>query len=277
MGICRFCGQEAGLFKSVHKECESAHLNGKNSIVDKVSQAITTSANFSNLDTEIANIGRSSFVSKDELDELYYLGFDKAVESILGDGLISIEEEQKILNFKKHFNLDENTLSNRDSFQKILKALILRDILDGRTPGSRLDIAGTIPFLLQKDEKIFWLFQNVEFYERQTKTTFQGRSQGVSIKIAKGLYYRTGIFKGNPVTNEQMTLLGKGMLALTNENLYFASTTKSLKIPYNKLISITPFLDGIGLQKDGVSSKPQIFKDIDGWFTYNLISNLNKL
>ena len=35
-----------------------------------------------------------------------------------------------------------------------------------------------------------------------------------------------------------------------------------------------PYQDGIGLQKDGATAKPQIFKNIDGWFTYNAISNL---
>jgi len=71
-----------------------------------------------------------------------------------------------------------------------------------------------------------------------------------------------------------MKLLGTGILAITNISLYFGSTTKTVKIPYKKLISITPYSDGIGIQKDGVSSKPQIFKEIDGWFAYNLISNL---
>jgi hypothetical protein len=35
-----------------------------------------------------------------------------------------------------------------------------------------------------------------------------------------------------------------------------------------------PYEDGIGLQKDGATAKPLIFKNIDGWFTYNAISNL---
>lgn len=276
MGICKFCGQKAGLFKSVHKECVEANDSGKFTIVDKVSQAILGTTDFSVFDTEINNIAQNAFINKEELNELYGLGFDNAVEAFLDDGVVSPEEEQKIANFKNHYNFGENTLDGRGSLQKIVKALILRDILDGNIP-SRLNITGTLTFLLEKDENVIWLFHNVEFYEQRTKTTYQGRSQGISVKIAKGLYYRTGSFKGNPVTNEQMTLLGNGMLALTNKNLYFASSTKTIKTPYNKLIAITPYSDGIGLQKDGASSKPQIFKDLDGWFTYNLISNLSKL
>jgi hypothetical protein len=40
---------------------------------------------------------------------------------------------------------------------------------------------------------------------------------------------------------------------------------------------MTQYSDGIGLQKDGVSAKPQIFKGLDKWFTYNVISNLKNL
>jgi hypothetical protein len=54
-------------------------------------------------------------------------------------------------------------------------------------------------------------------------------SQGVSIKIAKGLNFGIGSYKGNPVKSEVMALLGNGMLAFTNKNLYFASSSKTFK------------------------------------------------
>jgi len=31
------------------------------------------------------------------------------------------------------------------------------------------------------------------------------------------------------------------------------------------------------LQKDGANGKPQVLKGLDGWFAYNLISNLNQM
>jgi hypothetical protein len=74
-----------------------------------------------------------------------------------------------------------------------------------------------------------------------------------------------------------MKYIGTGLLALTTKHVYFGSPEKKLKIPYNKLISIEPYEDGIGLHKDGVSAKHQVFKNIDGWFTHNVIANLNQL
>ena len=91
------------------------------------------------------------------------------------------------------------------------------------------------------------------------------------------MYYRAGAFKGNPVRTPEMTRLGSGILALTSKHLYFASAQKKFKIPFSKLISIEPYSDGIGVQKDGVTAKPQIFKNIDGWFVHNAISNLTQM
>ena len=49
---------------------------------------------------------------------------------------------------------------------------------------------------------------------------------------------------------------------------------KSFWIPYREVDVFEPFKDGIGVQRDAMTAKPQIFKLDDGWFAYNLISNL---
>ena len=274
---CKFCGQPAGFLRSVHKECKLANSNAMVSIPNEISQSITSTPDFANLNNKVSNLAKVGFVSQNELSELYTLGFDKAVEIFLEDGIISNEEEDKISGYKKYFNLDQSVLDKNGSFEKVAKGLILNDIFQGKLPQDRFNFSGNSPFLLEKGEALIWIFQSVEFYEQRSKTTFEGKSQGVSIKIAKGVYYRTGQFKGNPVTSTQMTLIANGMFALTDKNIYFASNTKSFKTPYNKLISMTQYSDGIGLQKDGVSAKPQIFKGLDGWFAYNLISNIKNI
>lgn len=271
---CKFCGQPAGFLRRIHKECELAHSDALVSIPNEISQSITAKSDFLNLNNVITSLAKTAHVNQNELTELYSLGFDKAVEAFLDDGVISKDEEEKILEFKKYFNLNQSFLNKNGSFEKVAKGLILNDILQGKLPDNRLDIAGNSPFLLGKDETLIWIFQGVEFYEQRTKTTFEGKSQGVSIRIAKGVYYRTGQFKGNPVTNTQMDLIANGLAALTNKNIYFASSSKNFKTPYSKLISMTQYSDGIRVQKDGASAKPQILKGLDGWFTYNVISNL---
>jgi len=277
MGNCIYCGQNAGFLKSKHKICESNYFIGKTKIVESICSTITNDSDFANLENEISIINEKNYIKPDEIVALYTKGFDNAVDSFLDDGILTIEEEGKISKFITHYNFEQNVIDKNGSLQKVLKASILRDILNGKIPETRLEIQGNMPFLLQKNENIIWAFQHVDFYEQKTRTVYTGKTQGASIRIAKGVYYRVGTFKGQPVKIEEMKYISEGLVALTNKQIYFASSTKNFKVPYNKIVTIDPYEDGIGLQKDGVNTKPQVFKGLDGWFTYNLISNLNQM
>ena len=68
-----------------------------------------------------------------------------------------------------------------------------------------------------------------------------------------------------------------GMVAVTDKHIYFAGSKKSFRIKYEKIVSFTPYSDGIGIQRDAQTAKPQIFVTGEGWFTNNLIQNLAKL
>lgn len=277
MGNCIYCGQKAGFLKSKHKECESNYYASKNRIIEIICTAITKDSDFDNLENKIKEIAEKNYVKSDEIIDLYTKGFDNAVDSFLNDGVLTTEEEVRIAKFKTHNNFEQDVIDRNGSLQKVFKAAILREILDGQIPETKLNIQGNLPFLLQKNENIIWIFQNVDFYEQRTRTVYQGKTQGVSIRIAKGLYYKTGSFKGNPVKIEEMKYISRGLVALTNKQIYFASSAKNFKVPYNKIVTIDPYEDGVGLQKDGGNTKPQVFKGLDGWFTYNLISNLNHM
>ncbi len=276
MGACTYCGLSAGFLRSKHKECEEKYQTGKAKITESICNAIAASTDYSVLETEVKSSLTNYFIKQDEVNSLYAKGFDQAVNHFLKDGLIAREDEVKLNDFEKHFQFDQAVLNKSGALEKIMKSSILKDVMDGKTPEAKLNINGNLPFLFQKSEYLIWVFQNVEYYEQRTRTVYQGRSHGVSIKIAKGLYYRTGAFQGNPVKIEEMQNVGRGLVALTNKHLYF-SGPKSFKVPYNKIVTLNSYSDGIGFQKDGANSKPQILRGLDSWFAYNLITNLNNM
>jgi hypothetical protein len=43
---------------------------------------------------------------------------------------------------------------------------------------------------LQKDAKIAWVFPDAEYRKLRTRHSYSGTSHGLSIRIAKGVYYR---------------------------------------------------------------------------------------
>jgi hypothetical protein len=274
MGKCKSCEKDAGLLRSEHKECKSKYENGRLEIALILGDAISSTSDFQLVKTNIDKLALDSFIKTEGLELLYTSAFDSAVAGFLDDGILSDAEEGQLVKFQEQFSLSQDVLDKNGSFLKVVRAGILRDLTEGIVPDSRITPDGHMPFMLQKDEKLIWIFQGVNYYEQKTRTQYQGRYSGVSLRVAKGVYYRTGGFRGHTVKIEEMKYIDTGIFGLTNKHVYFASSTKNLRVPLATIITMDPYEDGIGLQKDGTTAKPQVFKNIDGWFVYNAISNL---
>lgn len=199
-----------------------------------------------------------------------------AIEQAFEDGVLSEKEEDKLGKIIDTFQLERTNLNSDPAYIKVVKGAVIREILEGRIP-DKMKISGNIPFNLQKSEKLVWVFQDTKYYEMKTRRQYVGGYQGFSVRIAKGLYYRAGAFKGMPVETAQMAHVDTGLFGVTNSHIYFSGKVKGLRIKYDKILSFEPYSDGIGIQRDAQTAKPQIFVTGDGWFTNNLIMNLAKL
>ena len=69
-----------------------------------------------------------------------------------------------------------------------------------------------------------------------------------------------------------MDCKGIGTLYITNKNLIFQSTTSAQKVPYSKMIGVTPYSDGVEVHRDGANMKRLTFQGFDSWFLMNVIS-----
>lgn len=276
MGNCIYCGEPAGFLKKTHKECKQHYEQGKSEIVSLIGRVGSEGGDLKRLESTIEQVAASSRIDKETMNSLLLSGWEKAVDVAFDDGLLSGEEETALSELKQYFSLSQQELDRNGAFTKIVKGAVLRDIFDGKLP-ERFQIDGNLPFNLQKTEKVVWVFQNVNYYEEKTRTRYVGGSQGVSIRIAKGLYYRTGAFKGERVQTSETIHADTGLLGVTNKHVYFAGSSKRFRIAYNKIVSFEPFSDGIGVQRDAQTAKPQSFSIGDGWFTYNLITNLAQM
>jgi len=276
MGICRFCGKDAGFLRRTHRECKQAYDEGSARILDIAAKAAISQSNLADIQKTIENVASTSYIDGQSLKDLLVKAWETAVMRALDDKILSEEEEHSLATFKKWFSLPTDILDKNGAHTKVVKAAIIRDILNGKIP-QRVEIDGMLPFNLQKGEVLVWLFQNVPYYEPRTRTTYSGGYSGVSFRIAKGVYYRVGGFRGNPVTTTETVHIDTGFLGVTNKHIYFTGRVKSFRIRYDKIVSFTPHSDGIGIQRDALSAKPQIFVTGDGWFTYNLVTNLARL
>lgn len=283
MGNCKYCGKPAGFLRGKHAECEEKHQQrerliqgGRQRIAIEVLRAIKNSENLDNLEKTIAEIEQSSFVPSNERKALLVKGWENSVEHFLEDGILDIAEEKRLVEFKDRFALSQSELDRNGVLTKTAKAAILRDVLNGVIP-QRMSIDGNLPINLQKGEQIIWAFPDSKYLEDKTRRQFVGGSQGVSVRVMKGVYYRIGAFKGQAIEHTERVHIDTGWVVITNKNIYFAGPRKSVRLPYAKIVSFEPFSDGIGVMRDTATAKPQIFVTGDGWFTYNLVTNLSQI
>lgn len=275
MGDCKHCGTKAGLFKSHHKECASKYLKGTAEIIELVRSAgVNWKTDLKAIENDIKKIADSSYISSSRKHII--AGFERAVEHAFDDGILSENEEKSLLNLINHFDFEQSDLDANGAYSKIIKGAVLRDVMEGKTP-DRINLQGSIPFNFQKSEQLIWLFQHVDYYEQKKRTHYVGGSQGFSVRIARGLYYRAGAFKGRRVEYNETVHADTGLLGITNKHLYFTGDSKSFRIRLDKIVSFEPYEEGIGVQRDAATAKPQIFKTGDGWFTHNLITNVAQL
>lgn len=207
--------------------------------------------------------------------ETYYYMLNKAATNFLNDGLLSPQENMLINGFTQALNIQTNNLPapyQNSDIAKITQANILTNLQNGVMPVTQVQL----PILMAKGESLLWAYNNVNYYQEKVHKEFVGRHHGVSFKIAKGVYYRVGQSKGTPVEHSYMNNEGVGTLFVTNKNLIFNSPTKSLKIPFSKLVGVTPYSDGLEVHKDG-AAKRIVFQGFDCWFVMNLLSMVNNI
>lgn len=172
-------------------------------------------------------------------------------------------------------NIPEDTLASKSQYVDFTKSLIVQDILHGITPHRATLVRNPINF--QKGEIVIWPFVGVVLYEEVVKRQSVGASRGLSIRVASGIYYRVGAFKGEPLATSSFQPKHSGSLIITNKNVYFYSIQKSIRLPYEKIMSFVPFEDGIGIQPDRMNAKTIYIKGLDGRFAFNIVSNIRNI
>ena len=276
MGTCRLCGQPAGFLRFKHPACTAKHARGLSTLLQLSEEAAKGGTSVDTLSSRVDALAKESFISRAEVTSSYVRAWEGAAEHFLDDGNLDEDEERHLVEFQQHLGLSQSDLDSRGVFSRVLKGGILRDVMHGKVP-SRLRIEGPTPFNFQRNEQLVWVFNGVEYLEDKTRREYVGRSSGFSFRVARGIYYRVGAFRGHPIEKSERVHVDSGSLGITTKHLYFAGPKKSFRIRHDKIVSFIPFSDGVGVVRDAATAKPQIFVTGDGWFTYNLLSNISQV
>jgi hypothetical protein len=215
-------------------------------------------------------------ISEPERKDLFLAAWSLAVDNALDHGVLSEEVEKRLVELKEGLSLSSADLTRTDAWDRMVKSAVLRDLMTGVIP-HRMTADGNLRFNFQKREQVVWVFEEVDYLEDKTRRQYVGGSRGVSVCVMKGVYYHIGGFKGHAIDRTERVHVDTGLVAVTTKQIYFVGAKKAFRIPYAKIVSFEPFTNGLGIMRDGVSAKPQIFVTHDGWFSYNLVTNLARL
>ncbi len=198
--------------------------------------------------------------------------WEAAVEGSLEDGVLSLDEEAALIRYLNHFNLTVSDVDGNGAHLNMVKSAVIRELAEGIIP-DRQKHSGH-PFNLMKSEKLIWLFDRVSYIETKVRRERRGTSHGISIRVARGLYYRPSTFRSQAHEWEETVHADTGLLGVTTKHLYFHGPKKRFRVRLDKIVSFEPYNDGIGIMRDTQSAKPEIFCVGDGWFIYNLVTNI---
>lgn len=195
----------------------------------------------------ILTLGKHLGLSEIEIDAISRTGASKVYAALrneaLADRRISPEEEAELSELRQQLGLtDKDVLLSGKAAEEYTYYRLLHEIESGRLP----EISA--PVALAKGEKAHILVSADRLLSKVVTTGYAGGSRGVSVRIAKGISYRIGSYKGHPIREEVSTAY-PGTLLITGKRIVFTSAAKPFTIPLAKLDSFEPFAGGIGLQK----------------------------
>jgi hypothetical protein len=269
---CIYCGEKNGLFnfKTYHGECFERNAIGKKIISDAVETALISGQNLHELQPIIDTTSKSYLILENEIKPVLSEAFAKTLDIFYEDHLISKDEEFKLLKFQEHFGLSKDELNVRNAHDLFIKSVYIRKLaadeyIETENENTALSI------ILQKGEKVLWIFENTTLYEPNLKTNMVGFNAGLIGMLNDDSYYNMSTFIGMPVTKSELDFLASGTTYFTSKNIFFSSVTNSVKIPYDQIISIHPFSDGVSIQKEGMQVKPYIIHGVDGAFLKNIV------
>jgi hypothetical protein len=118
-------------------------------------------------------------------------------------------------------------------------------------------------YMRRQGEVVLWGFDNVKYYQRGTHSEWHGGHAGISFRVAKGLWVRTGTSRGHSVSHQSMDFKGTGTLLLTNRGFAFLGA-ETIRVLFTHIVSMDYYKDGVGFETDPTRNNRYVFANMQG-------------
>ncbi|MCY4272498.1 MAG: hypothetical protein OXF00_07640 [bacterium] len=103
------------------------------------------------------------------------------------------------------------------------------------------------PIITKRGEEVFMICNGAMLTEtrRGAKTNYGGRSHGLSVRVAKGVYYRPSVHRGRVEQAPEETSVidgkdGEGVFVVTNQRGVYRGNLHTREFRWDKLVSVSP-------------------------------------
>lgn len=206
MGNCSYCGESAGWLKNVHNTCRRANDQAKLSLVETIASWLPQhpdTTDFAPLVGRLQVIATQGHVSEQDARAAFRDGIYAALESYLDDNVLSKLEEHHLVSASEALGLDSGYLWVHKNTRRFIGAATIRRVIE-RESWDKPWKPATYGLVLGAGEELLWVEHDLTLHEPKTTRTYVGASSGVSVRLAKGVYYRIGQFRGHPIDRTEI-------------------------------------------------------------------------
>lgn len=214
------------------------------------------------------------YVKPNELRQIIKEGLVSLLRSHMSAGFVSKDNESEVDRYITQYDITDQEIVTdenlHNTFRDYSESIKMREVSEN-ADYEVIEWRDRCPAARGKSEKVIWLYPDVECLEDKKRTRYVGGSQGVSIRIMKGVSYRVGNHKGEKISEEYTQSIGRGDLYITTKNIIFCGP-KPLKIPLTKVLTVKSYANGTGVVKDGASPKEYTFLGITPFIIANTLT-----
>lgn len=188
----------------------------------------------------------------DKLKGVRAKAYRKALQTVRRGGHVTAEMENGLNQIQNFLVIPDGEIFREKEDLSHLR--LLAEIRDGNPP-----ILHSIEVVLQKGEQAYWSEPAGILEQRVVGRRYEGGSQGVSIRIAKGVSYRVGSHRGRMVTDKRLLEVSSGSLIVTSKRVIFTGGLKSFDVKLDKVLSVNFAEDGM-IFTAGNREKPYVLQ-----------------
>lgn len=130
---------------------------------------------------------------------------------------------------------------------------------EGKFPDVTSYVTGVV---LRPNERCCVFVRNVQQIVNKQRTSYVGGSHGVSFRIAKGVRYHVGAYKGHRVTTVNQEVGDVGSLYVTDKRIIFSGTKLVVSVALKQIGDVRVCYDGLVVIQEN-KPQPSIFRFAD--------------